>query len=140
MQAVEAAEVEHAAVLARRGRHEFAAQAGQRRVPVRNHRGQPIERAAQDDDDKSPVGRRIRQRQGDAAEGEGRCETEQGGATGQVRHHRLWNSGEVSSSVSASRREPAPCMALSVAGCSSGPRLASATSAGSGPLNLPATA
>ena len=30
-------------------------------------------------------------------------------------------------------------MALSVAGCSSGPRLASATLAGSGPLNLPAT-
>jgi hypothetical protein len=76
MQTVEAAEVEHAAVLARRRRHEFAAQVGQRRVPVRHDRGQSIERAAQVDHDKSPVGRRIRQRQGSATEGECRCETE----------------------------------------------------------------
>ena len=63
MQPVKAAEVEHAVVLARLGWNDLAAQSGERRVAVRDDRGQPIQRAAQDHDDEAPVGRRIRQRQ-----------------------------------------------------------------------------
>ena len=47
------------------------------------------------------------------------------------RRHRRWNSGEVSRSVIASRREPAWRIAVSVASAAVGPSAASASSSGS---------
>ena len=71
MQPVKAAEVEHALVLARFGWNDLAAQSGERRVAVRDDRGQPIQGAAQDHDHEAPVGRRIRQCQRNAPQREG---------------------------------------------------------------------
>ncbi len=94
-----------------------AAQAGQRRVAVRHHGGEAVHRPAQQHHHEAPVGRRRGQRQRGAAQGEGGAQPEQRRAAGQGRSRagsgqvqasqRLWNSGEASSRVSASRREPA---------------------------------
>ena len=89
MQAVEAAEIEHAARVAGCRRNQFAAQSGQRRIAVRHHRCQPVQRAAQDDHDEALLRRGVGQRQRGAAQREGRGKPEQGGTAGEGENHRL---------------------------------------------------
>ena len=92
----------------------FAAQLDERGIAVRHHRRHAVQRAAQDHHDEALLGRRGGQRQRCAPESECRGKAKQGATAGELQHHRLWNSGEENSRVSASRREPARC---SLQGC-----------------------
>ena len=98
-----------------RGRDDVGAQAGEVRVAVGHDGRHAVQRAAQDHDDEAPVGRRGGQRERGAAEGEGGGQARAARSGGSM----SWRVGMViasgtrarsSSSVSASRREPARCI------------------------------
>ena len=131
VEAEEAAHIQESAGFAWFRQDQGPAQAGKRRVAVGGYGGEAIQGAAEDDDHQALFGRRIRQGDRGAADGPGGGEAQEGRAAGDLHRQRLWNSGEVSSSVIASRRDPAPRRASRVRGCRRGPRDASATSIGS---------
>ncbi len=123
MQPIKPAEIEHAVRLARLGRHDVAAQSGKRGVAIGHDRGQPIHRTAQGHHDETAFHGAGGESEPDRPERDGGGKTEQGGAPAGFHGwgHRRWNSGAANSNASASRREPACCTALSVAGRTSGP-------------------
>ena len=142
VQTVEAAEIEQAALMTGFGEEEGRTQVAERGLAIGLNSGEPIERAAQEHDDKALFGEGGGQCEGGAAKRDGGGKAEESGTPGGEVHggfYRRWNSGLASRSVMASRWDPAWAIWARVAGGRRGPSAKSAVATGSSVLARPAT-